>query len=315
MLIIGDYTAKVGDPSGRSKTSAASLRRADHAPMRSPTSSRQPRCSTWTRSNSPATATGWDRCAWTRSCSLTATVTVARMLERDDFSRRYLANEPVSMLEFMYPLLQGYDSVAVRADVELGGTDQKFNLLMGRTIMEAYGQAPQSILTVPLLVGTDGEQKMSKSYGNYIGVDDAPEDMFGKVMSIPDSSDGHLSGVFSAGAGRREVESVERASRKVAIIRRGQARPGGETGQPLSLPGAGCTPAPTSTGCSKRRIDRRRSPKRPCRRRPCRMVGVAAPPAHGRAVWPPPTARHGALSNRGASGSTTPFPARRHRGT
>ena len=117
---------------------------------------------------------------------LTSTVTVARMLERDDFSNRYAANEPISMLEFMYPLLQGYDSVAVRADVELGGTDQKFNLLMGRTIMEAYGLPPQSILTVPLLVGTDGEQKMSKTYGNYVGVSDTPGDMFGKLMSIPD---------------------------------------------------------------------------------------------------------------------------------
>ena len=108
------------------------------------------------------------------------------MLERDDFSKRYVTNEPISMIEFMYPLLQGYDSVAVRADVELGGTDQKFNLLMGRTIMEAYGLLPQSILTVPLLVGTDGEQKMSKTYGNYVGVSDEPGDMFGKLMSIPD---------------------------------------------------------------------------------------------------------------------------------
>jgi tyrosyl-tRNA synthetase len=117
---------------------------------------------------------------------LTSLVTVARMLERDDFSKRYAANEPISMLEFMYPLLQGYDSVAVRAVIELGGTDQKFNLLMGRTIMEGHGLPPQSILTVPLLVGTDGEQKMSKSYGNYVGVSDEPGDMFGKIMSIPD---------------------------------------------------------------------------------------------------------------------------------
>jgi tyrosyl-tRNA synthetase len=140
---------------------------------------------------------------------LSATVTVARMLERDDFSRRYLASEPVSMLEFMYPLLQGYDSIAVRADIELGGTDQKFNLLMGRTIMEAYGMAPQSILTVPLLVGTDGEQKMSKSYGNYIGVSEAPDEMFGKVMSIPDSL---MLSYWSllTGLSKREVQAIER---------------------------------------------------------------------------------------------------------
>jgi tyrosyl-tRNA synthetase len=139
---------------------------------------------------------------------LTATTTVARMLERDDFSKRYSTNEPISMLEFMYPLLQGYDSVAVRADVELGGTDQKFNLLMGRTIMEAYGLPPQSILTVPLLVGTDGEQKMSKSYGNYIGVNDAPGEMFGKVMSIPDEL---MLTYFKllTGAGLSEIRALE----------------------------------------------------------------------------------------------------------
>jgi tyrosyl-tRNA synthetase len=131
------------------------------------------------------------------------------MLERDDFSRRYLANEPISMLEFMYPLLQGYDSVAVRADVELGGTDQKFNLLMGRNIMEAYGVPPQSILTVPLLVGTDGAQKMSKSYGNYIGVNDAPNDMFGKVMSIPDELMVTYYSLLTDMA-HREVQEVER---------------------------------------------------------------------------------------------------------
>jgi tyrosyl-tRNA synthetase len=140
---------------------------------------------------------------------LTATTTVARMLERDDFSKRYLANEPVSMLEFMYPLLQGYDSVAVRADIELGGTDQKFNLLMGRNIMEAYGEPPQSILTVPLLVGTDGEQKMSKSYGNYIGVSDGPDDMFGKVMSIPDGLMLTYCELLT-GATKREVETLQR---------------------------------------------------------------------------------------------------------
>jgi tyrosyl-tRNA synthetase len=186
VLIIGDYTGKVGDPSGRSKT--------------------RPRLSDEELSANAATyveqagkVLDMGRVELTHNgdwlgplrmdevLKLSATVTVARMLERDDFSRRYLANEPISMLEFMYPLLQGYDSVAVRADIELGGTDQKFNLLMGRTIMEAYGLLPQSILTVPLLVGTDGEQKMSKSYGNYVGVNDTPNDMFGKIMSIPDA--------------------------------------------------------------------------------------------------------------------------------
>lgn len=185
VLIIGDYTGKVGDPSGRSKS-------------RPQLSDEVLEHNARTYVDQAAKVLDMDKVELTRNgdwlaplrmndvLKLTSLVTVARMLERDDFSKRYQTNEPISMLEFMYPLLQGYDSVAVRADIELGGTDQKFNLLMGRTIMEAYGLPPQSILTVPLLVGTDGEQKMSKSYGNYVGVSDEPGDMFGKMMSIPD---------------------------------------------------------------------------------------------------------------------------------
>ena len=207
VLIIGDYTGKVGDPSGRSKTRP---RLSDEVLTHN----------ALTYAEQAARVLDMDKVELTHNgdwlgplrmdevLKLTATVTVARMLERDDFSRRYLANEPVSMLEFMYPLLQGYDSVAVRSDIELGGTDQKFNLLMGRTIMEAYGLPPQSILTVPLLVGTDGEQKMSKSYGNYVGVTERPEDIFGKVMSIPDS----LMSMYwrlLTGLGKREVDLIE----------------------------------------------------------------------------------------------------------
>ncbi|HLA80582.1 MAG TPA: tyrosine--tRNA ligase [Thermoleophilia bacterium] len=206
VLIIGDYTAKVGDPSGRSK-------------LRPRLSEQEIAANAKTYVDQAAKVLDMDtvELRWNGEwlsplrmdevLRLTASITVARMLERDDFSRRYLANEPISMLEFMYPLLQGYDSVAVSADVELGGTDQKFNLLMGRTIMEAYGLPPQSILTVPLLVGTDGEQKMSKSYGNYIGVNDLPDDMFGKVMSIPDGLMVTYWELLS-GAGRREVEAL-----------------------------------------------------------------------------------------------------------
>ena len=208
VLIIGDYTAKVGDPSGRSK-------------LRPRLSDQEITANAVTYVEQAAKVLDMGTVELTRNgdwlgplrmdevLRLTATVTVARMLERDDFSRRYLANEPISMLEFMYPLLQGYDSVAVRADVELGGTDQKFNLLMGRTIMEAYGAPPQSILTVPLLVGTDGEQKMSKTYGNYIGVDDPPDEMFGKVMSIPDELMVTYYSLLT-GAGRLEVQALER---------------------------------------------------------------------------------------------------------
>ena len=208
VLIIGDYTAKVGDPSGRSKS-------------RPRLSDEEINANAATYVEQAAKVLDMGKAELVRNgdwlgplrmnevLNLTATVTVARMLERDDFSRRYLANEPVSMLEFMYPLLQGYDSVAVKADIELGGTDQKFNLLMGRTIMEAYGLTPQSILTVPLLVGTDGEQKMSKSYGNYVGVSESPEEMFGKVMSIPDSLMVTYWRLLT-GAGKKEVNTIER---------------------------------------------------------------------------------------------------------
>ena len=114
------------------------------------------------------------------------TVTIARLLERDDFSKRMAAAEPISLLEFLYPVLQGYDSVAVRADVELGGTDQTFNLHMGRALQSSYGQKPQIVLTMPLLTGLDGSRKMSKSFGNQIGITDDPQTMYGRTLSIPD---------------------------------------------------------------------------------------------------------------------------------
>jgi tyrosyl-tRNA synthetase len=208
VLIIGDYTGKVGDPSGRSKSRPQLSDEVLEANAR-------------TYVDQAGKVLDMDKVELTRNgdwlaplrmndvLRLTSLVTVARMLERDDFSKRYAANEPISMLEFMYPLLQGYDSVAVRADIELGGTDQKFNLLMGRTIMEGYGLPPQSILTVPLLVGTDGEQKMSKSYGNYVGVSDEPADMFGKLMSISDElMITYMSLVSDASV--REVEALRR---------------------------------------------------------------------------------------------------------
>jgi tyrosyl-tRNA synthetase len=117
---------------------------------------------------------------------LAAQHTVARMLERDDFSKRYKSGQPIAIHEFLYPLIQGYDSVALQADIELGGTDQKFNLLVGRQLQEAYGQEPQVVITLPILEGLDGVQKMSKSLGNYIGITDPPDDMFGKIMSLSD---------------------------------------------------------------------------------------------------------------------------------
>jgi tyrosyl-tRNA synthetase len=186
VLIIGDFTARVGDPSGRS--SSRPLPSSEEIDANAATYQEQAfklldRERTEVRRNSE-----WLRMEPEELLSLLARTTVARLLERDDFQKRLGAGRPIAALELLYPLLQGYDSVAVEADVELGGTDQKFNLLFGRDVQVAYGQAPQSILTMPILVGTDGVQKMSKSLGNYVGVTDPPEEMFGKLMSIPDEA-------------------------------------------------------------------------------------------------------------------------------
>jgi tyrosyl-tRNA synthetase len=186
VLIIGDFTARVGDPSGRSSTrplpSPAEIE-ANAATYQEQAFKLLDRERTEVRFNSE-----WLRMEPEALLGLLAQTTVARLLERDDFQKRLAAGQPIAALELLYPLLQGYDSVAVEADLELGGTDQKFNLLFGRDIQSAYGQKPQSILTMPILVGTDGVKKMSKSLGNYVGVTDAPEEMFGKLMSIPDEA-------------------------------------------------------------------------------------------------------------------------------
>jgi tyrosyl-tRNA synthetase len=186
VLIIGDFTARVGDPSGRS--AQRPLPSGEEIAANAATYQEQAfkvldRDRTEVRFNSE-----WLRMEPEALLGLLAQTTVARLLERDDFQKRMAAGTPVAALELLYPLLQGYDSVAVEADVELGGTDQKFNLLFGRDIQTAYGQKPQSILTMPILVGTDGVQKMSKSLGNYVGVTDAPEEMFGRLMRIPDEA-------------------------------------------------------------------------------------------------------------------------------
>jgi len=186
VLIIGDFTSRVGDPSGRSSTRP--LPTPEEIEANAATYQEQafklldPEL-TEVRYNSE-----WLRMEPEGLLGLLAQTTVARLLERDDFQKRLGAGQPIAALELLYPLLQGYDSVAVEADVELGGTDQKFNLLFGRDIQVAYGQKPQSILTIPILVGTDGVQKMSKSLGNYVGVTDPPAEMFGKLMSIPDEA-------------------------------------------------------------------------------------------------------------------------------
>jgi tyrosyl-tRNA synthetase len=186
VLIIGDGTARVGDPSGRSSTRPMLTDeeiRANAATFQEQAMKVLDPERLEVRFNGD-----WLELSMAELFRLLSTTTVAHIIEREDFARRLAEGAPVSMLELLYPLLQGYDSVAVKADVELGGTDQKFNLLMGRDVQRAYGQPEQVVLTTALLTGTDGERKMSKSLGNYIGVTEPPEEMYGKTLSIPDTS-------------------------------------------------------------------------------------------------------------------------------
>ncbi|HEY1236877.1 MAG TPA: tyrosine--tRNA ligase [Solirubrobacterales bacterium] len=188
VLIIGDYTARVGDPSGRDTTRPVLT--AEQIEANGQTYQEQAfkvldRERTEVRHNGE-----WLDMPAEELFVLLGRTTVARLLEREDFTKRMRADQPISTLELIYPVLQGYDSVAVRSDVELGGTDQKFNLLFARDIQRAYDVPEQSIMTLPILPGTDGKQKMSKSLGNYVGVTEAPEEMFGKLMSVPDEAMG-----------------------------------------------------------------------------------------------------------------------------
>ncbi len=185
LFLIGDFTGMIGDPTGKNAT-------------RPPLSREQVQANAQSYRDQVFKVLDPDKTevvfnsAWMDKFSavdlirLAATHTVAQMLERDDFSKRYKNNQPIAIHEFVYPLVQGYDSVALKADLELGGTDQKFNLLMGRELQKHHGQAPQCVLTMPLLEGLDGVNKMSKSLGNYVGITDTPSDMFGKIMSISD---------------------------------------------------------------------------------------------------------------------------------
>lgn len=184
-FLIGDFTGLIGDPTGRNAT------RPPLTPEEIQTNARSYEAQVFKILDRERTRIDFNS-RWLSALTaadvvkLAAHYTVARMLERDDFSKRYKSGQPISIHEFLYPLAQGYDSVAMRADVELGGTDQKFNLLVGRTLQEAYGQEPQVVITTPLLEGTDGVNKMSKSLGNYIGITEDADSMFGKVMSISD---------------------------------------------------------------------------------------------------------------------------------
>ncbi|MHB1280572.1 MAG: tyrosine--tRNA ligase [Acidithiobacillus sp.] len=186
LFVIGDFTAMIGDPTGKSVTRKALSR--EEVVANAATYQRQV-----FKILDPERIEVMFNSVWLGALrpdeliQIAARYTVARMLERDDFSKRYHANQPIAIHEFLYPLLQGYDSVAIKADVELGGTDQRFNLLVGRELQREYGQKPQLVLTMPILEGLDGVQKMSKSLGNFIAVEDPPAEMFGKIMSISDT--------------------------------------------------------------------------------------------------------------------------------
>jgi tyrosyl-tRNA synthetase len=186
VLIVGDYTARVGDPSGRSVTRPVLSPAEIDAHARTYVDQVGKVLSTDDRLEVRFNSE-WLDMPMEDLFRLVRTVTIAQLLERDDFSKRMAASEPISLLELLYPVLQGYDSVAIEADVELGGTDQTFNLFMGRALQAHYGQKQQIVLTVPLLTGIDGEQKMSKSYGNDIGITEPPAEMYGKTLRIPDS--------------------------------------------------------------------------------------------------------------------------------
>jgi len=209
IFLIGDFTGMIGDPTGKSATRPPLSRdqvidnartyEAQIYKVLDPTRTLVMFNSSWMHQMSSA-----------QLVQLAAKYTVARMLERDDFQKRYSGGQPIAVHEFLYPLIQGYDSVALRADVELGGTDQKFNMLVGRELQKDYGQAPQVVLTVPILEGLDGVQKMSKSLGNYIGIHEPPGEMFGKVMSVSDDLMWRYFDLLSLRPSR-EIEAFKRA--------------------------------------------------------------------------------------------------------
>jgi tyrosyl-tRNA synthetase len=221
VLIVGDFTARVGDPSGRSSTRPvlstdeieANARTYQEQAFRVLDDDAE---RFELRHNSE-----WLDMSMDRLFALARTTTVAQLLEREDFARRFSAGSPITVLELLYPLMQGYDSVAVRADVELGGTDQTFNLLLGRDVQRAFGQPEQVVFTLPILAGIDGVEKMSKSVGNHVGVNDPPDEMFGRVMSLPDEAmDGwfQLLGVERSPAGA-SPRDAKRALARVLVSR------------------------------------------------------------------------------------------------
>ena len=186
IFLIGDFTALIGDPTGRNETRPP-LTKEEVAVFAKTYVAQVAKILDMDKCELASNSTWMEKFSASDFIKLTAQYTVARMLERDDFEKRYKGHTPISIHEFLYPLVQGYDSVALRSDIELGGTDQKFNLLVGRELQKAYGQEPQCILTMPLLEGLDGVNKMSKSLDNYIGIEESPRDIFGKTMRVSDT--------------------------------------------------------------------------------------------------------------------------------
>ena len=223
VFLLGDFTALVGDPSGRSETrprlteaeveANAATYKEQVFKVLDPERTVLERNSRWLRP-----------LALSDILTITSHYTVARLLERDDFAKRFAAGNPISLFEFLYPLLVAYDSVVLKADVEMGGTDQKYNLLVGRTLMERYGMEPQVACIMPLLRGTDGERKMSQSYDNYIGITAPPEDQFGKVMSIPDTLLEEWTGLISTAQGAGLGPALERCRAQPYAAKRWLAR-------------------------------------------------------------------------------------------
>ncbi len=211
MFLIGDFTGMIGDPTGKSATRKALTREdvIENAKtyeqqiykVLDPEKTQVVFNSSWMGAMSSA-----------ELIQLASRHTVARMLERDDFDKRYKSGQPIAIHEFLYPLVQGYDSVAMKADIELGGTDQKFNMLVGRELQRQYGQAPQVVMTMPILEGTDGVQKMSKSLGNYIGVSEPPSEMFGKIMSISDELMWRYFTLLSLDKSQEDIDAMRAAA-------------------------------------------------------------------------------------------------------
>ena len=215
LFLIGDFTGMIGDPSGKNVTRQPLTR--EQVLVNAETYKEQVfKILDPTKTQVMFNSTWMDKMTSADMIQLAGKYTVARMLERDDFDKRYKGGQSIAVHEFLYPLVQGYDSVAMQADVELGGTDQKFNLLMGRTLQKAYGQAPQICLTMPILEGLDGVQKMSKSLKNYVGVNDAPGEMYRKLLSIPDDMTWRyyelLSGLSNEALEERKAEAARLGS-------------------------------------------------------------------------------------------------------